>query len=357
MSGEVLTFEDVLARLYGESVAKTAAKSTYKRTLEDAWAALNAWIEETVGRRRGVSMPSFARLLWEFYEDGDETRARPLFVLTEAFCRSARLPYKKPVMPETVGPCEEINYSKLALRFSSTLTKDMMFSAIRDIFRKVGELVTRGARVKLDLAVGALVARERKVTFVFDSAALKLAAEEASGPLAVPAQAPPPVPDGGALAGASCRIEDSPRLGTPLGSARSEPRPEDDADAGSDDGPRRPSEPQLPGLDMAALTADAGGAYFADHEAAFAGTDEGGTVLDQSYARCVTALLLLLLLRLLLPPVSPTHSLSPPPPPPGTSRSSSTTRRTRTSRTTRWWCGRRSGETRWTTERRSARKP
>ena len=51
-------------------------------------------------------------------------RVRPVFVLTEAFIRGLRLANaRKPELPETTAPCQDVNYSKIAIKFSKSLTK------------------------------------------------------------------------------------------------------------------------------------------------------------------------------------------------------------------------------------------
>jgi hypothetical protein len=95
-----------------------------------------------------------------------------------------------------------LDYSNLALRYSIHLTKDMCFSALRDITRRVGEKVASGFSLKLRLSVGTLVCENGRPRFDFDAAALapkprvlatpQVAAEPAPQAAAAAAATPPP---------------------------------------------------------------------------------------------------------------------------------------------------------------------
>lgn len=63
---------------------------------------------------------------------------------------------------------EEINYSKLAIKFSKTLTKDMIFSGLRDILHKIGDYVDRSYEFEIEFAFGLLLSKERRVRFDFN---------------------------------------------------------------------------------------------------------------------------------------------------------------------------------------------
>ncbi len=63
---------------------------------------------------------------------------------------------------------EEINYSKLAIKYSKTLTKDMIFAGLRDIFHKIGEYVDRSYEFEIGFTFGILLSKERRIRFDFD---------------------------------------------------------------------------------------------------------------------------------------------------------------------------------------------
>lgn len=65
-------------------------------------------------------------------------RLRPVFILSEGFCRAHGLPHKRVLRPPLFKKAAEVvNYSKLAIRYTTSMTKDMMYGALREIFRGV----------------------------------------------------------------------------------------------------------------------------------------------------------------------------------------------------------------------------
>lgn len=64
----------------------------------------------------------------------------------------------------------------MVLRWSSNLTKDVLFVCLRDILRKIGEHAGgaggRGGELRIELSVGCLVTKDRKISFEFDSTTL-----------------------------------------------------------------------------------------------------------------------------------------------------------------------------------------
>ena len=65
---------------------------------------------------------------------------------------------------------EEINHSKLAIKFTNNLTKDMVFCSLRDIIRKIGDFVARGYEFTIPFTFGLLMVKERRVRFEFSYA-------------------------------------------------------------------------------------------------------------------------------------------------------------------------------------------
>ena len=60
---------------------------------------------------------------------------RPVFLLAGQFARAHGLPQKKqPLIPKNLSALEELNFTKIAIRYSSSLTKDVVFAAIRATF-------------------------------------------------------------------------------------------------------------------------------------------------------------------------------------------------------------------------------
>ena len=67
-----------------------------------------------------------------------QMRLRPVFILSEGFCRAHGLPHKRILRPPLFKKAPEVvNYSKLAIRYTSSMTKDMVYGALREVFRGV----------------------------------------------------------------------------------------------------------------------------------------------------------------------------------------------------------------------------
>ena len=62
---------------------------------------------------------------------------------------------------------EEINHSKLAIKFTANLTKDMVFCSLRDVIRKIGDFCSRGYEFVVPFTFGLLIVKERRVKFEF----------------------------------------------------------------------------------------------------------------------------------------------------------------------------------------------
>lgn len=78
----------------------------------------------TRGPAQGVHIPNFGRFTWETYKthskvDGKSVwkrRKRPVFLPTDAFVRAHGIRWKPPVVPPELETCEEINFSRLAIK-------------------------------------------------------------------------------------------------------------------------------------------------------------------------------------------------------------------------------------------------
>lgn len=71
-----------------------------------------------------------------------QMRLRPVFVISESFCRAHGLPHKRILRPPLFKKAAEVvNYSKLAIRYTTSMTKDMVYGALREVFRGVSVLL------------------------------------------------------------------------------------------------------------------------------------------------------------------------------------------------------------------------
>lgn len=146
------------------------------------WLALCKWIVDLFDRGKGVNIITLMQLMWvpdeaeaEIYGGGGDVAVlRPVWRLSEGFEKSHRLSCKhksdqrRPEDALLFTKSEEINFHKLAMRYSKSLTKDQCFSALRDMFRRIGQALSEGKDVKVFFGVGDLCGRDRKAHFVFD---------------------------------------------------------------------------------------------------------------------------------------------------------------------------------------------
>ncbi|CAN0173131.1 unnamed protein product, partial [Ectocarpus fasciculatus] len=139
-----------------------------------AWDILNKWALEILVDRGTVDVPNFMRVGWQRFRTLDgEMRLRPVFILNEGFCRAHDLPHKRILRPPLFRKAAEaVNYSKLAIRYTTFMTKDMVYGALREVFRGIGDAMSSGGQVSVAFSFGTLEAKERKFQFTFDCAVL-----------------------------------------------------------------------------------------------------------------------------------------------------------------------------------------
>ncbi len=101
-------------------------------------------------------------------EKNGETHCRPLFLVADSFVKTFRVRRPRIHRIPQLTPIEEVNFSLLAIQFSKNLTKDMMFSGIRDLVRKIGEFIFRGYEMQIEFSFGTLYAKETRVKFAFN---------------------------------------------------------------------------------------------------------------------------------------------------------------------------------------------
>lgn len=100
------------------------------------------------------------------------TQARPIFIISDTFVKTYRVKRERiHRLPETTA-IEEVNYSLLAIKFSNSLTKDMVFSGLRDTMKKIGEFIDRGYEIEIPFTFGTLTAKDRRVKFEFNQSRL-----------------------------------------------------------------------------------------------------------------------------------------------------------------------------------------
>jgi hypothetical protein len=144
----------------------------------DTWSALLRWTEDVFGTKQGgIHIPSFCKLTWsdpersEFSTDLRAPQARsrerqPLFVISQRFLKRFGLKSRNPLETCEVR-AEEISFVKLAIKYSTTLSKDSAYSATKRLIHRIGAAMASGADCEIDFGVGRLHCHERQVWFVF----------------------------------------------------------------------------------------------------------------------------------------------------------------------------------------------
>lgn len=192
---------------------KGAAADKKRETLEDIWRAFNDWISSRfdagkVETRAPVSLPwrspsshvqltlhsfssdvcvgqgvhiaTFASISWETCTTSrNQPKLRPVLILSDTFVKTYGLHHKKALAATSaLASLEEINFTKIAIKFSRTLTKDLVFSGVRDLLQRIGEMAGSGAQLSIAFNFGRLVAKNRCVSMIFDPMKIPRALED-----------------------------------------------------------------------------------------------------------------------------------------------------------------------------------
>mmetsp|Transcript_30502 Transcript_30502/g.68895 ORF Transcript_30502/g.68895 Transcript_30502/m.68895 type:complete len:412 (-) Transcript_30502:67-1302(-) len=157
-----------------------------KETYEQVWDSLTRWIRATFeSKNQGVNIPHFVRITWaggklgarkseEAVELGRRASAesvgvaRPHVCISEYFIHQYGIRYRKPAeLPEAKS--EEINFAKLAISYSGSLTKDVIATALKRMINAIGEAIREGKEVEISFGVGRLFGRRQQATFLMES--------------------------------------------------------------------------------------------------------------------------------------------------------------------------------------------
>lgn len=115
----------------------------------------------------------FGSFTWEFKRsDGGNIDFRPIFIVADSFAKQHQVRRQRIHQFPVLAPNEEVNFSALAIKFSKSLTKDMVFSGVRDIMKKIGDYVDRVYEFEIEFSFGTLRSKERKIKFEFNQSRL-----------------------------------------------------------------------------------------------------------------------------------------------------------------------------------------
>lgn len=139
----------------------------------ESWEALNRWLESKLKKRQGGSVTPLGNFTWEFKDGEDGTKqCRPIFLVGDGFRKDHHIRGNK-FHPPQIASSEEANFSLMAIKFSKSLTKDMLFAGVRDIMKKIGDYIDRIYEIEIEFSFGVLRSKERRITFEFDNARLR----------------------------------------------------------------------------------------------------------------------------------------------------------------------------------------
>ncbi|POM68271.1 Sporangia induced Predicted protein [Phytophthora palmivora] len=164
------TLKHLLNDCSGRVSRTKGAAHQKKETLEDVWRAFNDWIESRFNHGKGVHIATFATITWEtFTNSRNQPKLRPTFFLSDTFVKTYGLSQKRPPLPSAnLASLEDINFTKIAIKFSHNLTKDLVFCAIRDMVQKIGMVASTGVAMSIEFNFGRLIAKNRCISVLFD---------------------------------------------------------------------------------------------------------------------------------------------------------------------------------------------
>jgi hypothetical protein len=157
-----------LDRLFDDLAKSRGHAYKSKSDCEKVWDAFNRYITTTLDKRQTLNVAIFCKIGWKIEEFQGKPRLRPHFHLADSFTRVFNLDAKShPAISERfLTSVEEFNFSKAAINFSQSLTKDQIFMGLRAIIHRIGEAAAR-EQVVIDFEVGQLHIKDRDVQFSF----------------------------------------------------------------------------------------------------------------------------------------------------------------------------------------------
>jgi len=164
--------EKNLARDCANKAKRAKLKNADEATYKAVWESIIKWIEYQFQMKKGISIGNFLLLGYKREEQrlqGDIWK--PCFYLFDSFIRSFAVSQSGAGLSaarKDLGSVEDINFAKVAIRFSENLNKDTVFTCTRHLINQIGDAISVGQEVKIDFGVGYLKAKDRKVDFCFD---------------------------------------------------------------------------------------------------------------------------------------------------------------------------------------------
>ena len=120
--------------------------------------------------RKGANIPNFCRFSWEIVYDfeGKIKKYKPNFQLADSFCRAYGVQNWKAKVPADMTSPFEINFTRLQYAGPPYSRRIWLSLAFRDIFQRLGQILSSGRAVKIRFGCGKFLSKDRKIAFVFD---------------------------------------------------------------------------------------------------------------------------------------------------------------------------------------------
>jgi len=139
---------------------------------EEIWMALNLWLRAVMEQGKGGHLPAFGTFCWELDQEASSQKIKgrkPVFTLDDVMKREfGAKPWRRPLTHRILTKHLEMNYTELAIRWSTILTKDLVFSGLRDMMARLRQVIKAGYKLKVRFGVGKLLVKEKRVAFIFD---------------------------------------------------------------------------------------------------------------------------------------------------------------------------------------------
>jgi len=153
--------------------SRNLAPGVKRDQYDETWAALNTWLLKRMKQQKGGEVGFLGSFAWEVQKQDDgSVSTRPIFLIADSFVKDFNVKRQRVHYKPKTTKVEIVNYSQLAIKFTNSLTKDMVFGGTRDIMRKIGSFCARGATLDVQFSFGTLRIKENKVKFDFDPSAL-----------------------------------------------------------------------------------------------------------------------------------------------------------------------------------------
>ena len=149
--------------------SRNLAPGVKREQYDETWAALNTWLMKRLKGQKGGEVGFLGTFTWEIQKQDDGSiNTRPIFLIADSFVKDFNVRRQRVHYKPKTAKAEVVNYSQLAIKYTSSLTKDMVFAGVRDIMRKIGAFCARGATLDIHFVFGVLRIKERRVKFDFD---------------------------------------------------------------------------------------------------------------------------------------------------------------------------------------------